>query len=177
MMKRIFISAVTVFLLTGCGSQSIPDQNEPLSKEISRDDALSIALENADVPSDDVFNVKIEQDGDNGIPVYDIEFETEYGDFDFEIAVSDGAVVGADYEIDEEWLDALGGEPVTAEGAAAVVQSKVSGVSSDDIYITEENEDGRVRFEGEVFFDGLKYEFEIDGSTGRIFDWNADLRS
>lgn len=98
MMKRIFISAVTVFLLTGCGSQSIPDQNEPLSKEISRDDALSIALENADVPSD-------------------------------------------------------------------------------DIYITEENEDGRTRFEGELFSDGIKYEFEIDGSTGRIFDWNADLRS
>lgn len=98
MMKRIFISAVTVFLLTGCGSQSIPDQNEPLSKEISRDDALSIALENADVPSDDV-------------------------------------------------------------------------------YITEENEDGRTRFEGELFSDGIKYEFEIDGSTGRIFDWNADLRS
>lgn len=177
MMKRIFISAVTVFLLTGCGSQSIPDQNEPLSKEISRDDALSIALENADVPSDDVFNVKIEQDGDNGIPVYDIEFETEYGDFDFEIAVSDGAVVGADYEIDEEWLNALGGEPVTAESAAAVVQNKVPGSSSDDIYITEENEDGRTRFEGELFSDGIKYEFEIDGSTGRIFDWNADLRS
>ena len=98
MMKRIFISAVTVFLLTGCGSQSIPDQNEPLSKEISRDDALSIALENADVPSD-------------------------------------------------------------------------------DIYITEENEDGRTRFEGELFSDGIKYEFEIDGSPGRIFDWNADLRS
>ena len=98
MMKRIFISAVTVFLLTGCGSQSIPDQNEPLSKEISRDDALSIALENADVPSD-------------------------------------------------------------------------------DIYITEENEEGRTRFEGELFSDGIKYEFEIDGSTGRIFDWNADLRS
>lgn len=92
MMKRIFISAVTVFLLTGCGSQSIPDQNEPLSKEISRDDALSIALENADVPSDDVFNVKTEQDGDNGIPVYDIEFETEYGDFDFEIDGSTGRI-------------------------------------------------------------------------------------
>ena len=177
MMKRIFISAVTVFLLTGCGSQSIPDQNEPLSKEISRDDALSIALENADVPSDDVFNVKIEQDGDNGIPVYDIEFETEYGDFDFEIAVSDGAVVGADYEIDEEWLDALGGEPVTAESAAAVVQNKVPGSSSDDIYITEENEDGRTRIDGDLSAAEIKYEWEIDGSTGRIFDWNADLRS
>ena len=103
MIKQVFVSAATIFLLTGCGgsgqdAQSLPAANESSSKEISRDDALSIALENADVPSD-------------------------------------------------------------------------------DIYITEENEDGRTRFEGELFSDGIKYEFEIDGSTGRIFDWNADLRS
>lgn len=29
---------------------------------------------------------------------------------------------------------------------------------------------------GELFFDGMKFEFEIDPQTGRIFDWNADLR-
>ena len=27
-----------------------------------------------------------------------------------------------------------------------------------------------------LFLDGMKYEFEIDPQTGRIFDWNADLR-
>lgn len=30
--------------------------------------------------------------------------------------------------------------------------------------------------EGELFHDGVKYEFEIDPKTGIIFDWNADLR-
>ena len=31
-------------------------------------------------------------------------------------------------------------------------------------------------YEGELFLDGMKFEFEIDPQTGRIFDWNADLR-
>ena len=42
--------------------------------------------------------------------------------------------------------------------------------------IWEESGDGRGRYEGELFLDGMKYEFEIDPQTGRIFDWNADLR-
>ena len=32
------------------------------------------------------------------------------------------------------------------------------------------------RYEGELFHEGIKYEFEIDPRTGRIVDWNADLR-
>ena len=34
----------------------------------------------------------------------------------------------------------------------------------------------RDRYEGELFFEDMKYEFEIDPQTGKIFDWNADLR-
>ena len=42
--------------------------------------------------------------------------------------------------------------------------------------IWEESGDGRGRYEGDLFLDGMKYEFEIDPQTGRIIDWNADLR-
>ena len=144
--------------------------------EISREEALAIALENAGVPEEDAYNVKNETDSDNGIPLYDIEFETNYGDYDFEVAMTDGRIVGADYEVDEEWLDALGGSPVTAEEAASIVAGKVSGASAADVSVWEESGDGRGRYEGELFLDGMKYEFEIDPQTGRIFDWNADLR-
>ena len=146
------------------------------SGEISREEALAIALDNAGVPEGDAFNIKNETDGDNGIPIYDIEFETEYGDYDFEIAIDGGRIVGADYEVDEEWLDALGGNPVSLEEAAAIVAGKVPGSSAADVTIWEESEDGRGRYEGELFFDGMKFEFEIDPQTGIIFDWNADLR-
>ena len=196
-MKQIISFGLTAALLlaclTGCGGQAgdtapggtAPSggQTPPASSapetpagEISREEALAIALANAGVPEGDAYNVKTETDSDNGIPLYDIEFETDYGDYDFEVAMADGRIVGADYEVDEEWLDALGGSPVTAEEAASIVAGKIPGASAADVNIWEESGDGRGRYEGELFLDGMKYEFEIDPQTGRIFDWNADLR-
>ena len=130
---------------------------------IGEQEALAIALDNAGVPSSDASRVKIERDRDNGIPLYDIEFETGYGDYDFQVAMDGGAIVGADYEVDEEHL-------------AALVQEKVPGSSASDVRLWEEGDDGRTRYEGDLLYGGIKYEFEIDPRTGRIFDWNADLR-
>ena len=146
------------------------------SGEVSREEALAIALDNAGVPEGDAYNIKNETDRDHGIPIYDIEFETEYGDYDFEIAINGGRIVGADYEVDEEWLNTLSGSPVSMEEATEIVAGKVPGSSAADVTIWEESGDGRGRYEGELFFDGMKFEFEIDPQTGRIFDWNADLR-
>ena len=60
--------------------------------------------------------------------------------------------------------------------AAAIAAGKVPGSSAADVIIWEESGDGRGRYEGELSFDGMKFEFEIDPQTGLIFDWNADLR-
>lgn len=59
---------------------------------------------------------------------------------------------------------------------AALVQEKVPGSSASDVRLWEEGDDGRTRYEGDLLYGGIKYEFEIDPRTGRIFDWNADLR-
>ena len=157
-------------------SQSPSSSGAPASGELSRDEALAIALDNAGVPDDDAYNIKNESDRENGIPVYDIEFETDYGDYDFQVAVDGGRIVGADYEVDEEWLDVLGGSPVTLDEAAAAAAGKVPGAAAEDVEIWEESDDGRSRYEGELFYDNMKYEFELDPQTGIIFDWNADLR-
>ena len=205
-MKQIFSFGLTAALLlaclTGCGgtapsggqtppASSVPEtpagqgQTPPVSPdpergvaagEISREEALAIALANASVPEADAYNVKLERDGGNGIPLWDIEFETEYGDYDFEVALSGGRIVGADYEVDDEWLDRLGGNPVTADEAKAILQSKAPGVEAGDIALREEHSDGRLRYEGEAYGGGMKYEFEMDAATGVIYDWNADLR-
>lgn len=151
-----------------------PTQQEQAGTD--RDGALAIALENAGVDEQDIYNVKVEQDGDNGIPIYDIEFETDYGDYDFEVAIADGRIVGADYEVDEEWLDTLGGSPVDQDGVRQLVAAKVPGASAQDVQVWEEGGDGRGRYEGELYHDNMKYEFEVDPRTGRIFDWAADWR-
>ena len=143
---------------------------------IGEQEALAIALDNAGVPSSDASRVKVERDRDNGIPLYDIEFETGYGDYDFQVAMDGGAIVGAVYEVDEEHLAALPENPISLEQAAALVQEKVPGSSASDVRLWEEGDDGRTRYEGDLLYGGIKYEFEIDPRTGRIFDWNADLR-
>ena len=89
---------------------------------------------------------------------------------------SDGRIVGADYEVDEEWLGSLGGSPVTEDEACQIAAAKVPGSSAGDVRIRRERDDGRERYEGQLFYDGIKYEFEIDPQTGIVFDWNADLR-
>lgn len=91
--------------------------------EISPETALTTALNNAGVPETDAYHIQIETDGDNGIPIYDIEFETDYGDYDFEVDIETGSIVGADYEVDEEWLDQLGGQ----RGHAGSGQSRCAG--------------------------------------------------
>lgn len=154
-----------------------PGQSAPASGEILGDEALAIALDNASVPEPNAYNVKVERDGDNGIPIWDIEFETEYGDYDFEVAISGGRIVGADYEVDEEWLDRLsrhGGSPLSAGQAQDIVAAKAPDASS--FLIREEHSDGRLCYEGEAYGDDIKYEFELDAATGVIYDWNADLR-
>lgn len=167
-------SAQAVSSAMPTGSSAGPATSAP--EGISPEEALTIALDNAGVPESSAYHIKTEQDRDHGIPIYDIEFETEYGDFDFEISIENGQIVGADYEIQEEWLASLGGHAVTLEEARTLVQEKVPGSAADAIQIWEERDDGQSRYEGELFFEQIKYEFEIDPSTGIIFDWNADLR-
>ena len=161
---------------TQSDSQSVPQTINSAGAEVSSEEALVIALNNADVPEADAYNIKNERDSDNGIPIHDIEFETDYGDYDFEVSVDGGRIVGADYEVDEEYLNILSGSAVSLEEAKKLIADKVPGSDAENVQIWEENEDGRGRFEGELYFENMKYEFEIDPATGRIFDWNADLR-
>ena len=198
--RQIILAVLMAVLLAGCAREpsvqadrpaepsapaeqapSVPADSESQAasgqaEAVGREEALAIAMENAGVPEADAYNIKAEKDEESGIPIYDIEFETDYGDYDFEVAVADGAIVGADYEVDEAWLDTLGGSPVTEAEAAALVCGKVPGAAEEDVRIWEEQDDGRSRYEGELFCNSVKYEFEIDPQTGRIYDWNADLR-
>ena len=137
--RQFVLAVMTAALLTGCtqapvqtdpaqgagpAEPAVPAEQAPAADAdrggqaqtgqngaVSREAALAVALENAGVPAADAYNIRTERDEESGIPVYDIEFETDYGDYDFQVARSDGQIVGADYEVDEEWLDTLGGRP------------------------------------------------------------------
>ena len=113
--------ALCLALILGAGA--VPAQ----CAEIGREQAFAIALKNAGVPERDAYNVEIKSDRENGIAIFKVEFETRYGDYEFEVARESGRIIGADYEVDDDWLRTLGGSPVSLDEAKRVVQKKVPG--------------------------------------------------
>lgn len=64
---------------------------------------------------------------------------------------------------------------IGVEGAKAIALGMVSGASASNITeIEREYDDGRLKYEGEMYYDGYEYEFEIDGTTGNILKWEID---
>ena len=142
------------------------------SDAIDREHAVRIALENAGVPRHDVMNLKAQREEEGSLPVYSVEFETEYGDFDFCISRRDGSVVDADCEVDEEWIRRQHAVENSEKIVRDEVLRRVPRAKAADIRLKKEGH----RYEGVLWHDGLKYEFEADTRTGIISDWNADMR-
>ncbi len=145
------------------------------SGELTGEDALDLAIAHAKVDPSAVKKTKIEQDMKRGVPVYEIDFDMDYGEYDYKITVADGTVLDVDYEAYDYAVRQSPSNPVTMEDAKGLAASKVPGASAGDIRIWEERDDGFLTFEGEFYFDNAKHEFEIDSSTGKILKWDADF--
>lgn len=56
-----------------------------------------------------------------------------------------------------------------------IALGKVPGATVSDVTeIEREYENGIIEYEGEIWYQGYEYEFEIDGSTGNILKWEID---
>lgn len=64
---------------------------------------------------------------------------------------------------------------ITADEAMNIALTRVAGATRDHIRDFElDRDDGRPEYEGEIHFNGVEYEFEIDATNGNVFKWEAD---
>ena len=68
------------------------------------------------------------------------------------------------------------GSQITVEEAKKLALAKVKGAGSGDIHIEEEWDDGMHLYTGEIYYDQVKYEFEIDAGTGSFLEWSMDYQ-
>ena len=60
--------------------------------------------------------------------------------------------------------------------AKAIALAKVPGATEANIVEMEyEYDNGRPEYEGEIYYNGYEYEFEIDGVTGNILQWEIEI--
>ena len=77
-----------------------PTVSDPAA-ELTKEQALAIALDHAGLTEEQVTYVKVEKDFDDGRWVYEIEFRNGRTEYEYEVRASDGKIV--DY--DKDWDD------------------------------------------------------------------------
>ena len=163
----------------------IQTETQPLSQSaataasgatITAEDAKAKALAHAGLTADAVTFVTAQLDRDDGRLVYDVEFYTaDYKEYDYEIDAATGAVVSYDYDAEGYAPPAATSGTISADDAKAIALAQVPGASASDIWEFEtDRDDGRIQYEGKIVYGGMEYEFEIDGYSGTIRNWEVE---
>ena len=163
----------------GANSSGTSSQSTDGSAAITEDQAREIALADAGLTAEEVTFLKTQLDRDDGRLVYDVEFYTaDYTEYDYEIDAADGTILSSDFDAEGYTAPADSATAITADQAKEIALAEVPGATVDDIYEFElDRDDGRLEYEGAIWYDGTEYEFTIDGYSGAIRSWEADLRS
>lgn len=144
---------------------------------ITEAQAREIALADAGFTADQVTFVRSRLDYDDGRQRYDVEFYTaDYAEYDYEIDASTGEVLSYDYDAEGYTpVPAAGTTTITAEQAQQIALAEVPGATTSDIWEFEvDMDDGRLEYEGTIYYSGMEYEFTIDGYSGAIRSWEAE---
>lgn len=167
---------------TESASEKAPAQTESLPSAgdyIEADEAKKIALEHAGVQESDISYPSVSLDVDHNSAEYDVEFYVENKEYDYNIDAVTGVIRGYDYDIEQDrsvqnQSQSSEGVSITEEEAKSIALEQVPGAADSDLRIKTDRDDGRLVYEGDILYNGIEYEFEIDAATGSLIKWEAD---
>ncbi len=139
--------------------------------ELTIEDAKKIALDDAGVDAANASFTKAKTDREDGATVYELEFHTSDTYYEYTVAMN-GKILDVDLEM-FDYRNAIGNE-ITKDEAIQMVLSKVDGASKENVRIEEDWDDGMHLFEGKLYYNNTKYEFEIDASSGTLLEWSME---
>jgi len=172
-----------------------PKQETPKAEKaadpqlIGESKAKSIALSHAGKKEADVKFVRTELDRDDGRTVYEVEFyDGNNMEYDYDIDAYSGEVVSFDYDAEDYKKPASDKKDESKPSDSSKTESTISEAKAKEIALAQvpgakeadirkfevDRDDGRVEYEGEIVYDGMEYEFEIDGYSGAIRSWDVE---
>lgn len=155
------------------------------SADIGKEAAKEIAFSNANVKEADVSRLTINLETENGVQVYDVEFDTADKEYNYEITATDGTIYSSDVDVknstnlqtagDTNKTTADSTTPAVSEAdAKKAALEKVSGATEDNLKIEYKYDDGRYVYDGEIRYNQKEYDFEIDANTGKFLEWSEE---
>ena len=153
-----------------------PTASQSGSGTITEAQARQIALDHAGLSASQVTFLKSSLDYDDGRQVYDVEFySSDYTEYDYEIDAATGAILSYDSDAEGYAPPTANTTAITADQARQIALAEVPGATVNDIYEFElDRDDGRLEYEGTIYYNGMEYEFTIDGYSGAIRSWDVE---
>lgn len=158
-------------------SETTPVVTEPVITMITLDDAIAIALKDADLQRDQVYDLDAELDRDNGAVHYDVDFEKDGKDYDYEIHAETGEILRSEKP---KKATATSAEPakkqLTRQGAIDIAL-KHAGVKADqvrDLDAELDRDDGATHYDVDFEANGYDYDYEIHAESGKILKSEKD---
>ena len=157
-------------------------QQTAATEDEQKEAALQTALADAGVNEADASRIRVTADRDDGMLVYEVRFDAAEVEYDYEIDARSGRIISTDVERwdnddrDDRNRTANVNVAVSRDEAVQTALAKVSGATERDIRIELDYDDGRYRYEGDIIYKGIEYDFEIDADHGNIIEWSEERR-
>lgn len=166
--------------VTPAAPQDLAQENNQNGDLIGEEKAKELALAHAGVAGDQVTFIKSGLDRDDGRRVYDVEFyTTDYREYDYDIDAYTGEILSfdhdAEYYTQADNNSTISADVITEESAKELALAQVPGATKSDIREFEiDYEDGKLVYEGKIYYNHMEYEFEIDGYSGAFRNWDVE---
>lgn len=141
---------------------------------ITEADAKTIALNQAGVAEADTIGLAVRQDFDDGLTIYEVDIYTPSMDYDYDINAADGTILKEDRSVTEQ-VTTDPGTAITPAKAKEILLAKVSGAGEQNLRMKVDFDDGRSYYEGEIIYNGMSYDYELDAQTGNIVEWSEEV--
>ena len=157
-------------------------QQSAATEDEQKEAALQTALKDAGVNEADASRIRVTMDRDDGMLVYEVRFDAAEVEYDYEIDAQSGRIISTDVERwhnddrDDRNRLANANVAVSRDEAVKTALGKVSGATERDIRIGLDYDDGRYKYEGDIIYNGIEYDFEIDADNGKIIEWSEERR-
>lgn len=144
------------------------------STELTSDEALEIALKDANVKKEDVTITKTSIDMDHGVKKHEFEFYSGDVEYDYDINALTGEIIS---KSTKRYM----GNTATSSNTGSLTQEQALQVALQHANVTEKDiallkteldyEHGKEVFEFEFYVGNVEYNYTIDASTGDIIKY------
>lgn len=146
------------------------------TSQLTLEEAKAMALEHAGLTEDQVTFLKSKLDKEDSRQVYELEFYNtgSYRSYEYEIDAATGEIIRFG-QCRDLYSPQLWSSVVTPEEAKEIALAQVPGADASHMVEFEtDHHDGSLRYEGKIIYNNTEYEFEIDGYSGAICEWESE---